>query len=272
MGDRVAVMRDGRLQQVDVPQALYEQPANVFVGGFIGSPAMNLAPRAARRRERARAGRPRRRALRLPQTVLEQRPALDDQSDGSVIVGIRPEDIEDAALLPRERLDARRRGRAGGVDRRRGDRALPARRTPGPRRRRARRRPRVGVAAARDRGRGRRHRAHRATRPTHGARSGEPLRVSVDVERLHFFDPAERRRDLVAALTAAKLTAPRFRSSFKRRKRFRPKTFPAQKEAGDQQHPGGLEAQRSVGRHRLPRLQRLRRRERRHPAARPRGR
>jgi multiple sugar transport system ATP-binding protein len=42
MGDRVAVMRDGRLEQVDAPQALYEQPANVFVAGFIGSPAMNL--------------------------------------------------------------------------------------------------------------------------------------------------------------------------------------------------------------------------------------
>ena len=43
MGDRVAVMRDGRLEQVDTPQALYEHPANLFVAGFIGSPAMNLA-------------------------------------------------------------------------------------------------------------------------------------------------------------------------------------------------------------------------------------
>ena len=42
MGDRVAVMRDGRLEQVDSPQRLYEQPANMFVAGFIGSPAMNL--------------------------------------------------------------------------------------------------------------------------------------------------------------------------------------------------------------------------------------
>src|SRR4051812_29152043 len=42
MGDRVAVMRDGRLEQVDTPQRLYEQPANMFVAGFIGSPAMNL--------------------------------------------------------------------------------------------------------------------------------------------------------------------------------------------------------------------------------------
>jgi multiple sugar transport system ATP-binding protein len=42
MGDRVAVMKDGLLQQVDTPRALYEKPANVFVAGFIGSPAMNL--------------------------------------------------------------------------------------------------------------------------------------------------------------------------------------------------------------------------------------
>src|SRR5437762_725566 len=42
MGNRVAVMRNGRLQQVDVPQVLYDRPANAFVAGFIGSPAMNL--------------------------------------------------------------------------------------------------------------------------------------------------------------------------------------------------------------------------------------
>jgi multiple sugar transport system ATP-binding protein len=42
MGDRVAVLKDGLLQQVDTPRALYERPANVFVAGFIGSPAMNL--------------------------------------------------------------------------------------------------------------------------------------------------------------------------------------------------------------------------------------
>ena len=42
MGDRVAVMRDGVLQQVDTPQRLYDQPANLFVAGFIGTPPMNL--------------------------------------------------------------------------------------------------------------------------------------------------------------------------------------------------------------------------------------
>ena len=44
LGNRVAVLADGRLQQCDTPRALYERPANVFVAGFIGSPAMNLCP------------------------------------------------------------------------------------------------------------------------------------------------------------------------------------------------------------------------------------
>ena len=50
MGDRVAVMRDGRLAQVDTPQVLYDRPTDLFVAGFIGSPAMNFVRRASRRR------------------------------------------------------------------------------------------------------------------------------------------------------------------------------------------------------------------------------
>jgi multiple sugar transport system ATP-binding protein len=46
MGDRVALLKQGRLQQVDAPQVLYERPANLFVAGFIGSPAMNLVDAA----------------------------------------------------------------------------------------------------------------------------------------------------------------------------------------------------------------------------------
>ena len=54
MGDRVAVLRDGLLQQVDEPQALYDRPKNLFVAGFIGSPAMNLVEAIARARRRDR--------------------------------------------------------------------------------------------------------------------------------------------------------------------------------------------------------------------------
>ena len=106
MGDRVAVMRKGELQQVDDPQTLYDRPVNIFVGGFIGSPAMNMldatieqanggaaAPRSASRRSRSAS------------ETLEQRPRLKAYAGKPVIIGIRPEDLEDAALVT---------GRAGG--------------------------------------------------------------------------------------------------------------------------------------------------------------
>ena len=81
MGDRVAVMKDGRLQQVDTPLALYDRPANLFVAGFIGSPAMNLLAGNHRRRRRGR-----RRRRRDP-----DRPAAAAASTGKVTLGIRPE-------------------------------------------------------------------------------------------------------------------------------------------------------------------------------------
>jgi multiple sugar transport system ATP-binding protein len=83
MGDRVAVMRDGRLEQVDTPQRLYERPENVFVAGFIGSPAMNLL-RASVDEEGIDLG-----GQRLP---LPYRTPFR----GEAIVGIRPEALEPA--------------------------------------------------------------------------------------------------------------------------------------------------------------------------------
>src|SRR5262249_20968379 len=100
MGDRVAVMRDGLLQQVDIPQALYDRPANAFVAGFIGSPAMNLvSPRltgssGAATLELGEV------VLPLPRSVLARRSGLATYAGRDVVVGIRPEDIEDAALVP----------------------------------------------------------------------------------------------------------------------------------------------------------------------------
>ena len=82
MGDRVAVMRDGRLEQVDTPQRLYEQPTNMFVAGFIGSPAMNLLRGGRRRRGRA-----------------ARRPAAarcGPKFRGDVVVGVRPEALSPA--------------------------------------------------------------------------------------------------------------------------------------------------------------------------------
>jgi multiple sugar transport system ATP-binding protein len=103
MGDRVAVIRKGRLQQVDSPQALYERPVNLFVAGFIGSPAMNLFDATLRAEGDGEGGglavefggfR-----LPLPAEVVASRPDLRAYVDGTVVLGIRPEDMEDASLL-----------------------------------------------------------------------------------------------------------------------------------------------------------------------------
>lgn len=99
LGDRVAVMKRGVLQQIAPPQELYDRPANLFVAGFIGSPAMNLlkgtlAEEDGRLLLRFRGGQ----TLTLPQEVLQHRPALRSYVNRPVIAGIRPEDMEDAAL------------------------------------------------------------------------------------------------------------------------------------------------------------------------------
>ncbi len=100
LGDRVAVMRGGLLQQVGPPQELYNSPANLFVAGFIGSPAMNFMPATLED------GRLRTKLGDVPLDD-EIRRALEKGSGRDVILGVRPEDFEDAALVPD---DARRSG------------------------------------------------------------------------------------------------------------------------------------------------------------------
>jgi multiple sugar transport system ATP-binding protein len=95
MGDRVAVMRSGRLQQCDSPQALYDAPVNLFVAAFIGSPAMNLyQARLDPAGERLRLGA---QELELP-ARLRSESAIGRYRDKEVVVGIRPEDLADAAI------------------------------------------------------------------------------------------------------------------------------------------------------------------------------
>jgi multiple sugar transport system ATP-binding protein len=102
MADRVAVMRDGRLQQLDGPAALYDDPVNLFVAGFIGSPAMNVVTATlttADGRVIASFGEHR---LAVPESVLDRRPGARRviAGNGAVALGIRPEDIEDAEFVP----------------------------------------------------------------------------------------------------------------------------------------------------------------------------
>jgi multiple sugar transport system ATP-binding protein len=100
MGDRVAVMREGRLQQVDDPQRLYDHPVNLFVAGFIGSPAMNLVHSRLTEWDGGLCAGFGPASLRVPESVLAARPSLRGYAGKPVIVGLRPEDIEDAAVGP----------------------------------------------------------------------------------------------------------------------------------------------------------------------------
>ncbi|HEY7004181.1 MAG TPA: sn-glycerol-3-phosphate ABC transporter ATP-binding protein UgpC [Gaiellaceae bacterium] len=98
MGDRVAVMRKGELQQVAPPQELYDHPLNLFVGGFIGSPAMNLIEttlEGANGTLHAAVGQER---VALSGEVLDKRPALRSFEGKMIVLGIRPEDLEDATM------------------------------------------------------------------------------------------------------------------------------------------------------------------------------
>jgi multiple sugar transport system ATP-binding protein len=111
MGDRVAVMRKGQLQQVAAPQELYDRPVNLFVGGFIGSPAMNLVEttlEASNGTLHALVGNER---LALSSELLDQRPALKGFEGKLVVLGIRPEDLEDAAIETDAPADRRLRGK-----------------------------------------------------------------------------------------------------------------------------------------------------------------
>jgi multiple sugar transport system ATP-binding protein len=110
MGDRVAVMRKGELQQVDEPQTLYDRPVNLFVGGFIGSPAMNMLDATIRSNGglMATIGD---QTIALGPETLQTHPGLTAYDGKRVIIGIRPEDLEDAALEADVPADRRLRGR-----------------------------------------------------------------------------------------------------------------------------------------------------------------
>ena len=100
MGDRVAVLKKGELQQVDAPQVLYDRPEKLFVAGFIGSPAMNMVEADLVRADGAVFVEFADVRLRVDDEVLGQRPALAGYEGRKVIVGIRPEDMEDAGNVP----------------------------------------------------------------------------------------------------------------------------------------------------------------------------
>jgi len=197
MGDRVVVMRSGFLQQIASPKELYDEPRNLFVAEFIGSPAMNLVAATVERTDDGLwvSFGPHR--LRLEPKTIEKHPGLDAYDHREVVLGIRPEDMEDAAVVStpnqhrrmsvvcdiREDLGsevyAHFRVAAGAVTTREVVEALVVEDAGDEEAR---------MAAEHARGEGVTFvaRLERAS----GAREREPLEIEVDVTRLHFFDPA----------------------------------------------------------------------------------
>ena len=173
LGQRVAVMRDGRIQQVDTPQELYARPANLYVAAFIGSPAMNLVEAEAGSGDLRFGGF----AIALP--------AASETPAGRVIVGIRPEAFEDDAFadpsLPRIEVSAEVVEELGADTHVLFSVAAP----------------RVEVSEVRAAA-GEEDAALTAVEgslftarvdPGTSAKPGAPLRLAVDPARFHYFDP-----------------------------------------------------------------------------------
>ncbi len=194
MGDRVALMKQGHLQQVDAPQVLYERPANLFVAGFIGSPAMNLVDAVLDRvgdRVTVTFGS---NELELDDAVLRRHPALGNHMGRPIVVGMRPEHLDDAALGPIA-PEGRRMTASVDLVEALGSEVLAHFTVDAP--------PVVtddtkelarDLTGAQDL----EARAEAGTSsfvarldPRTSARRGEPLDLVVDIGRLHFFDPAD---------------------------------------------------------------------------------
>ncbi|MDX3106505.1 ABC transporter ATP-binding protein [Nonomuraea angiospora] len=97
LGDRVCVLRDGLLQQVDTPQNLFDKPVNLFVAGFMGSPSMNFATAELVRDGGDAAVSFAGIKLPIPESTFADKPGLDQYIGKKIILGIRPSDFEDAA-------------------------------------------------------------------------------------------------------------------------------------------------------------------------------
>jgi multiple sugar transport system ATP-binding protein len=112
MGDRVAVMNAGHLQQVDTPQVLYDQPVNEFVAGFIGSPSINLVESELATSNGHLEVTLGEHKLAVDDQIARNRSGLADYVGKKIILGIRPEDFEDVAIEPDSPADRRIKVRA----------------------------------------------------------------------------------------------------------------------------------------------------------------
>jgi multiple sugar transport system ATP-binding protein len=97
MATRIAVLKDGLIQQVDTPQNLYDRPSNIFVAGFIGSPAMNFFDARLDRSDGALIVDAKAFKIHVPESRVK---VYDSHIGNNVIFGIRPDDIHDPAYTP----------------------------------------------------------------------------------------------------------------------------------------------------------------------------
>src|SRR5690349_8104771 len=111
MGNRVAVMRKGELQQVAEPQTLYDRPVNLFVGGFIGSPAMNMLEATLESRNGGIVASLGAEKLTIGGETLAAHPELARFDGRRIVLGTRPEDLQDAAFAPDTPPESRLRGK-----------------------------------------------------------------------------------------------------------------------------------------------------------------
>jgi multiple sugar transport system ATP-binding protein len=173
LGQRVAVLRHGVLQQVAPPQELYLRPANLFVASFIGSPEMNLLEVSLERGDGGPLACFGPHRLAIGEAALREHPALERHLGRTVVLGIRPEDLEDATLARGEgavlEMPVELREELGSevhVHCAAGSATPPG-----------------GIIS---------HKATILARmdPKTAVREGERARVQVNCEALHFFDPA----------------------------------------------------------------------------------
>jgi len=116
MGDRVAVIKRGELQQVGSPTELFQKPLNLFVAGFIGSPSMNFASGKLEESGGDYSFKLGDQTLKLQEQVLSERPDLKNYAGKEIIVGIRPQDFEDAELASDAPQDTRLKAKADLVE------------------------------------------------------------------------------------------------------------------------------------------------------------
>ncbi|MGC9960429.1 MAG: sn-glycerol-3-phosphate ABC transporter ATP-binding protein UgpC [Acidimicrobiales bacterium] len=178
MGDRVAVLAEGKVRQCDVPQLIYDHPTDLFVAGFIGSPAMNLYE--ARLSADARTLQLGSQRLELPDSLLVRRPKLASHRDSPVVVGFRPEHLEVSE-------GSGRPGFAGDVDlvEPLGSELLVHFAVDATPVRTHEAEPAESVALGGTVGEG-----IARVNAAAGVKPGGRLRLEIDADRIHFFDPA----------------------------------------------------------------------------------